>query len=494
MGRVIVLLSLVVSLASCAGTANTSTVPPAPSTAVTTTGVPDVTTTTRTPLSTTTTTSRAPGAAGIPDDFDAGPTWENVVRYELPKYSFYLWFSDGLVVVNDRGEALGHLAGPPNPPEDLTERLADQTAQAQEGPGTIPTGCFVDAVLGDDQLRLLCQSDEQDDQRGPSVEVLLADGTRQVIANLPPPPDDIEGAHRLGRFLRVFPLPDRRGVSLAQFSAECESRLAVFTQNGTTYRFDGTPWWDDSYPDGESVALGWIGDRAVIWRFNGPCATELAVPGVYAYTSDGIGELLFETPAEVQWIELLEHEPTATTTLYPDLGPTKIEELIVSGGELPDVLDIVTSFAMDVLGLASPDVVSVTEGTDVEAFRVTAGPLTVEGRTAIVAWNADGNPIIGITYASSFAANEEWFLSADVGFSHGQWVAEFSFPAIGDEAEVTYSSGGWSSTAKTSNGQVLLELPHEPTETPRLAITFTEGDTVVGFHGTLLPTGAFAAG
>ncbi|VAV98174.1 hypothetical protein MNBD_ACTINO02-2498, partial [hydrothermal vent metagenome] len=221
MGRVIVLLSLVVSLASCARTANTSTVPPAPSTAVTTTGVPDVTTTTRTPLSTTTTTSRAPGAAGIPDDFDPGPTWENVVRYELPKYSFFLWFSDGLVVVNDRGEPRGHLAGPPNPPEDLAERLVDQTAQAQEGPGTIPTGCFVDAVLGDDQLRLLCQSDEQDDQRGPTVEVLLADGSRQVVADLPPPPDDLEGAYRSGRFLRVFPLPDRRGVSLAQFSAEC---------------------------------------------------------------------------------------------------------------------------------------------------------------------------------------------------------------------------------------------------------------------------------
>ena len=178
----------------------------------------------------------------------------------------------------------------------------------------------------------------------------------------------------------------------------------------------------------------------------------------------------------------------------PEPGPPAIETLIASGGELPDSLDIVTSFATDVLGLASPVVASVTEGTDVEVFAVTDGSLTVDVRTAAVAWNADGNPIIGTTYASSFAANEEWFLAADVGFSQGQWVAEFLFPAIGDEAEVTYSSGDWSVAAKTSNGQVSLTLPHEPTATPRLAITFTEGDTVVGFHGTLLPTGAFAAG
>ncbi len=490
MGRIIVLLSLVVSLASCAGETNASTVPPVPSVTATTTNAPRVTTTVAPPLATTTTTSSASRAAGIPDDLDVGPTWENVVRFELPRYSFQLWFSDGLVVVNDRGEALGHLPGPPEPRDDLRKRLLNQTAQAREGPRTVPRECLVDAFLGDDQLRLLCRSDE----RGPTVEILLPDGARQVVADLPPPPGELEGAYRLGRFLRVFPLPDRRGVSLAQFSAECESRLSAFIQDGTTSRFDGTSWWDDSYPDGESVALGWIDDRALIWRFNGPCATELATPGVYAYRTDGIGELLFDTPAEVQWVELLETEPAADTALYPDLGPTAKEQMIVSVGALPDALDIVTSFAKDVLGIASPTVLSVTEGTDTETFTITDGSLTVDVRVGVFGWSGSDNPIIGIIYASTFDTAEEWFLTANVENASGQWTAEFSFAVIGDEAEVTYASGDWSVAATTSDGRVLLELPHEPIETPRLTITFTESGAVVGFHGTLLPTGAFAAG
>jgi hypothetical protein len=494
MGRIVILLGLIIGLASCAGETDVSTVPSVLSVTTTTTNAPSVTTTTPTPLATTTTTSSAPRAAGIPDDFDTGPVWENVVRPELPQYSFQFWFSDGLVIVNNRGEALGHIPGPPDPPDDFTRRLLNQTAEAREGPRTVPEECLIDAFLGDDQLRLLCRSNLQDDQRGPTVEILLPDGTRRVVADLPPPPVELEGAYRLGRFLRVFPLPGRRGVSLAQFSAECESRLAVFIQDGTTYRFDGSSWWDDSYPDGESVALGWIDDRALIWRFNGPCATELAEPGVYAYTTDGVGELLFDTPAEVQWVELLDTEPAADTALYPDLGPTAKEQLIVSGGELPDPLDVAMSFATNVLRLGSPTVLSITESTVGETFTITDGSLTLDVRATAVAWNADGSPIIGVTYASSFTTDEEWFLAAEVGFSQGQWVAEFSFATMGDEAEVTYSSGDWSATDKTSDGQLLLELPHEPIETPRLTITFTEGGTVVGFHGTLLPAGAFAAG
>ncbi|GBE24987.1 MAG TPA: hypothetical protein ENG98_02145 [Actinobacteria bacterium] len=497
MGRILVLVGFVIGLAGCtAANSDPAATAPTPFTSLApaTTTRPSATPATAATVPPVSLSTDGLSDAGIPADFDVGPVWDSVVLFELPRYSFQLWFVDGLVIVDNNGRALGHVPGPPPAPQDLSKRLVDVTKSAQEDRRTIPEGCLVDDSPGGGQLRLLCTSIDEGSERGPTVEVLLPDGTRQLVAELPPPPDELAGAYRSGRFLRVFPQPGRRGIALAQFSAECETRLAVFVADGTTYRFDGTSWWDDSFPDGESVALGWMGDRALIWRFNGPCATELATPGVYAYTTDGIGELLFDTPAAVQWVELLETEPAADTALYPDLGPTAREQLIASVGELPDALDIVTSFAKDVLRLGSPTVLSVTESTDAETFTITDGSLTVDVRVGVFGWNGSGNPIIGITYASTFDTAQEWYLTANVGNATGQWTAEFSFAVIGDEAEVTYASGDWSVTATTSDGQVLLELPHEPTETPRLTITFTKGGAVVGFHGTLLPAGAFAAG
>ncbi|MBT8207090.1 MAG: hypothetical protein KJO18_02355, partial [Acidimicrobiia bacterium] len=59
---------------------------------------------------------------------------------------------------------------------------------------------------------------------------------------------------------------------------------------------------------------------------------------------------------------------------------------------------------------------------------------------------------------------------------------------------VTVASGDWSVSETTTDGTATLNLPGEPLRTPRLSIRFITDEQVVGFHGTLLPIGEFAAG
>ncbi len=433
-------------------------------------------------------------AGGIPSDFDPGPELAAEIRSELPPTYLRLGFGDGVVLTTVNGQALGHINGQPEPPTTSRDRTQSLTEElVNEWP--IPEGCVVDTVIDTSQLRVLCLP-TGGSLEGPTVEILFKDGSSEIVAQLTEPPSDLEGAYRIGQFLEVIPSPWNRGSALAQFTAECESRLAVMIDDGIVSHIDGTPWWGEAYPDGESVAIGWGPDqRALVWRFNGGCNAGLAQPGIYVYDQQGFGNLLFAVPNELQWVEVVNPEHgTATAAIYPARTAAELEALVASNEPLQEDIEVVASFATDILEISDPDVRLVGDGTDSTRWEVVGDGLTVSVGTRLITWGTDGSPIWAITNASTFTSDDEFFLTAQVANNSGSWTADLHFPQIGDETTVVFSSGDWTTQTTTDGDSVTLQLPDEPRETPRLSITFRKGSEIVGFHGILLPIGEFVAG
>jgi len=252
----------------------------------------------------TSTTAQPTPDPTFPDAVDIGP--DRTAMSSIPFGSFAVSFEAGSIIVTPDGEVLGHYPG------DLPDFLAaenDAGAQTQAGPGQ----CLPDPML---TSIVLCVGEQ-----GPTVEAVIEGSDDTVtIAAFPPPPDDVPGDARVfGRFTKILPAPSlaRPAPALLQMSAECELRIAMMVDaafgsetqpnGGIVRHLDGTGYWDDTWPAGESLALGWSADggEAYVWRFNGLCDDPLDEPGVYAYQLDGSSRMLFPTDDEVIDITLI---------------------------------------------------------------------------------------------------------------------------------------------------------------------------------------------
>ncbi|MBT8207889.1 MAG: hypothetical protein KJO18_06425, partial [Acidimicrobiia bacterium] len=364
---------------------------------------------------TTTTTTLSPEDGLVPSDFDVGPELAAEVRSELPPHYFRLGFTNSVILLAIDGTPLGHLRGVTEPPLTGYERTQLLTeALIEEWP--IPDNCQVDGELSDDQLRILCVSDGDGPDTDPTVEVLSRDGSLTVVGALPPPPSGLESAFRTGHFVEVMPSPWNRSASLAQYSAECETQLALMIRDGEAQHVDGTRWRDGAYPQGASIALGWGPDqRALVWRYNSPCSEPLNWTGVYIYDIQGYSVPLFRTPDETQWIQFVTPDPaTDLAAIYPVRTSSELEALLLSETPLPQDNEVVTSFARDVLGMAEPVVAGIADGTDSALWTTTAGDIEARVGTRIIAWRADGTSVVAVTHASTVDHDDEWYLTAQV--------------------------------------------------------------------------------
>ena len=105
----------------------------------------------------------------------------------------------------------------------------------------------------------------------------------------------------LGRFLGIWPRPGLRGGgALVQLQVECELAVAAWVDGeGRVSHLDGSSWWSDSWPAGSSRALGWIGEKAVVWMSETPCGADGVESGIYAMTPDGDRRLMYPTDSAV---------------------------------------------------------------------------------------------------------------------------------------------------------------------------------------------------
>jgi hypothetical protein len=84
------------------------------------------------------------------------------------------------------------------------------------------------------------------------------------------------------------------GAILAQWSGECEVPTAYWIdEDGTTRIVTGE---SDVSTAPESVALGWTPTgRAVVFLPHGGCGAGAESPGVYLYSSPGVGRVVYPT-------------------------------------------------------------------------------------------------------------------------------------------------------------------------------------------------------
>ena len=90
----------------------------------------------------------------------------------------------------------------------------------------------------------------------------------------------------------AYALPGPHGLTLAQWSGECEVPLALFVSPGSAPRaVTGEP----GLTGPESFALGWDGGgRAIVQlREGGGCDNSFSRPGIYAFTGPGVGVPVF---------------------------------------------------------------------------------------------------------------------------------------------------------------------------------------------------------
>ena len=126
----------------------------------------------------------------------------------------------------------------------------------------------------------------------PSREAAGAiDPQLQDHVKLPRPKGTMPG---FGRW--AYALPGPHGLTLAQWSGECEVPLAVFVSPGSApgsapRAVTGEP----GLTGPESFALGWDdGGRAIVQlREGGGCDNSFSRPGIYAFTGPGVGVPVF---------------------------------------------------------------------------------------------------------------------------------------------------------------------------------------------------------
>jgi hypothetical protein len=85
----------------------------------------------------------------------------------------------------------------------------------------------------------------------------------------------------------TFALQGPRGLTLAQWSGECEAPNALFVSSGSPPR---AVTGELGLQGAESQALGWDSrGRAIVYLREGECGNSFERPGIYAFTHPGTG-------------------------------------------------------------------------------------------------------------------------------------------------------------------------------------------------------------
>lgn len=195
--------------------------------------------------------------------------------------------NDVTLILSLAGDLIGHVQPPLVGPEFYQFRQTRLTEEASAFVD-VPEGCQVEAVLeAVSTWRVVCR--QLTDNPDPTIGILSADGTVEVIGRIPPGP---AGSMTLGRWGDMFDRGDE--VLLTQFSGECEVPHAMFIVDGVARHVSGEGVWDDA-PVPNSFAYGWLpDDRALVWTWHeAGCGSSDPEPGLYAYDIDGSRELLY---------------------------------------------------------------------------------------------------------------------------------------------------------------------------------------------------------
>jgi hypothetical protein len=125
---------------------------------------------------------------------------------------------------------------------------------------------------------------------GEARVVIYDEGKEPQLA--PPPTRGGQNGEPLGHWRYAYGSPS--GVTLAQWSGECEVPIAYWIDESGTARIVTGERSVTHAP--ESLALGWSPDqRAVLFLPQGACSGSGNPPGIYLYAAPGVGRLIFET-------------------------------------------------------------------------------------------------------------------------------------------------------------------------------------------------------
>ena len=194
--------------------------------------------------------------------------------------------NDVTLILSLEGDVIGHVQPPLIGPEFYQFRQRRLTEDATSSVN-VPDGCQVDAVL-EPGTRWMVFCRQVTGNPDPTIAILSADGTVEVIGRIPPGP---VGSTTVGHWREVFVRND--GAILAQYSGECEIPHAMFIIDGVARHASGEGFWDEqSVPN--SLTYGWLPDgRALVWtEHESGCGSPDSDPGLYAYNIDGSRQLL----------------------------------------------------------------------------------------------------------------------------------------------------------------------------------------------------------
>jgi hypothetical protein len=110
--------------------------------------------------------------------------------------------------------------------------------------------------------------------------------------SLPPPTDAVgRDGEVAGRWR--YAIESSSGTILAQWSGECEVPLVYWIDERGAERL--VTGGSDISMAPESLGLGWTANgRAVVFLPKGACASGVESPGIYLYSSPGVGHLVYQ--------------------------------------------------------------------------------------------------------------------------------------------------------------------------------------------------------
>lgn len=401
-----------------------------------------------------------------------------------------VYTADGEMVRPDFFEAF---AGPTERHRELGEELPSVVSNAETAQET----CEIDGIeVGGTWV--LCRSTERDSN--PVIKFVSDEGEARVVGSVPEAPAEFPGAFRVGHWREVFVRAD--GAVLGQYSAECEMPLALMVRDGAATYPNGAPYWSDPQY-GQSNALGWTADgRALVWRSNGLCSAGVVEAGVYAYGDDGTEELVFATGGEVLGIRS-DRMTRDIAIVYPFASKVSIEEALASDQVVLDTVDLEIDYLTWVLGWTEAEAYDGLDATDSWGtfLRAAEGEIYVGG--AIAGWRLDGSYVAGLTDATTFWENDDFYLSVNILESTpGEWLATVQAPeptVLGFSEGVTvtvrlqYASASYERDMEA--GTVSVAIGEEPQIWGILEVAYRDADgQVVGWHSITIPAGEFVAG
>jgi hypothetical protein len=108
-----------------------------------------------------------------------------------------------------------------------------------------------------------------------------------------PPPTDAVGPDGVVAGRWRYAIESSSGATLAQWSGECEVALAYWIDERGIERL--VTGGSDISMAPESLGLGWTTNgRAVVFLPKGACASGVESPGIYLYSSPGVGHLVYQ--------------------------------------------------------------------------------------------------------------------------------------------------------------------------------------------------------